>query len=397
VQQTSWWRKLSIGALLGVAGLAFAGFVPVHWAERQIFNTDNWVALVSPIPKEPSVYQALGNYITDQIFDPAAVQQKVSDALPPRAAFLAGPLTGQLKSLTTKASQKLVAGDAFQAIWTGANRVAMNRLLSKARGQTPPLQAKIDQKFDINLSGTQGKLSQAMGKAADAIPALQPASQKVLDVSTDLKARPRRVQQVVKTSDFLWKVLPMLSAAALLSALAISKNRRRTALTALVLLLVLMLLELIAIKWLRQATLSQVKNSANLSAVSYIYDSLVAWLRHMIYWVVAFTAILAGLLALGGPARFAQLARQYLRLDKLHGRGFIFRWQGARIWLRHYEYYFWLAAALGVLTGVAVLSTVNGRVAINALLLIVSLVALVHIIATPPSLQRVNNLSRKES
>jgi hypothetical protein len=383
--QTSWWRRLAIGILIGVAGLALAAYVPVHWAERQVLNTDNWVALVSPWPKNPKVATALGNYISNQVFVTPAVQQKISDALPPRAGFLAGPLAGQLKTLTDNTARKLVASDAFQTIWTGANRAAMNRLLGSARGQTPPLQAKINQKFDIDISGSSGKLSQSLGKAAEAIPALQPASQKVIDVSTDLKTRPKRVQQFVKTTDTLARVLPMLAIAALLSALALSSRRRRTLMTGATTILVFMLLELIALKWLRQTTLEQVHNPANLPAVSYIYDSLVAWLRHMIYWILAAMIVLITWLWAAGPAGWAESTRAYLRLERFRQARLLISWHDFRFRVKRHEYYLWLAALILVLVIVAALADVNGRVVINSGLLLISLWALLHIIATPPA------------
>ena len=370
--------------LIGLAGLAFAAFVPVHWAERQILTTDNWVALVSPWPKNSQVSTALGNYISNQVFSSANVQQEINDALPPRAAFLAPPLTNQLKSLTDKTAQRLVASDAFQTIWIGANRTAMDRLLANARDQKTPVRAKLNQRFNIDLSGSSGKLSQALGKAADAIPALQPASQKAVALSTDLKARPRRIQEGVKTVDTLHRILPMLSLAALLSALAFSAYRRRTLIAAATTLLILMLVELIAVKWLRQTTLDQVHNSANVSAVSYIFDSSVAWLRHMIYWVLALSAILIAWLWAAGPAEWSRELKSYLHLEKLRQGRLIIWWHDLRFWVKRHEYRLWLGALILVLAIVATLTHINGRVAINAFLLVISLVALVHIIATPP-------------
>src|SRR5437660_702671 len=102
--ETHKWRhrlRSAVTALLVISGcLSFSALVAVHWAERQIFTTDNWVAMVTPWPKQPAVYNALGSFISDQVFTNAPIQAEIADALPPKAAFLAGPLTGQLKSLT---------------------------------------------------------------------------------------------------------------------------------------------------------------------------------------------------------------------------------------------------------------------------------------------------------
>lgn len=370
--------------LVTVGCVAFGAYVVVHWAERQVFNTDNWVALVSPLPKQPVVSDALGNYVSQQVFSAVPVQQKITDALPPAAGFLAAPLSSQLQSITTHTAQKLVASDAFQTIWTGANRVAMNRLLATARGQPTPLQARVNEKFNVDVGDISGKLRDALGSAGTAIPALQPAAHKAVAVTADLHARPRRVQQAVKTTDFLAAVLPLLVAASLLWALALSRHRRHTALIITVCIAVFMLLELIAVRWLKQEVLSQVHNSGNLGAVAYIYDTVVAWLRHMIYAVLGGLVILMGLLALSGPANRARQLRSYLHLERVKRSRVMAGWHTTRQWVQHWEYYLWLVVVIVVLVSLATFVTVNSRAVTNAALLTASLFALLHITATPP-------------
>jgi hypothetical protein len=321
--------------------------------------------------------------VSEQVFSTQAVEAKIADALPPKASFLAGPLTSQVKTITTKASQRLVAGDAFQTIWTGANRVAMNRLLTTARNEKAPAQTRINDKFDINLSGSSGQLRKALGSVSSAIPALQPAANKAIDVTTDLKAKPRRIHQVIRTIDTLYKILPLLVLASLLTALAIARRRRYTAMAIVVSIGILMLLELIAIKWLRNQTLDQVKNSANLSAVGFIYDTLVDWLRNTIFIVLGIVVVVYLLLLAAGPSSWAKQLRSYANSDRLHTSSVKNAWQSARQWVRQWEYYLWLAAAVLVIAILALFLEISGHAVINALLLIVSLIALLHIIATP--------------
>src|SRR4051812_38153689 len=97
------YKALCVGLLILIGSLGFGVYVAVHWAERQILTPDNWVALVAPLPKQPVVSTALGSYITDQVFSAAEVKQRIEDALPPKAGFLAAPLASQLRTLTTSA------------------------------------------------------------------------------------------------------------------------------------------------------------------------------------------------------------------------------------------------------------------------------------------------------
>ena len=386
-QHRSWrdnLRALLIGLFITVGTLGLSLYVVVYWAEKQVFTTDNWVELVSPLPKNEAVANSLGNYITDQIFNEEDVQKRVSNALPPEASFLAGPLTQQLEELTTRASQRFVSRDAFQTIWAGANRIAMERLLSTARGDTPPLQAKVNEKFNLNLSDTTGELKQILGTASEAIPALQPASEEAVVVATDLRTRADTLRRVVRTTDNLAALLPAALLASFLVALALSKRRRRTALTISVVVIVAMLLELVGIKWLRQETLDLVNNPSNLSAVGYIYDTLVQWLKEMTYVVLGVAFIVGGFLVVAGPSRWARTFRSYLRTERIQSSRFVASWRSMRQWVKRNEYYVWLGAIILTLAYTALVATVDGRTAINISLLIVSMIALVHIIATPP-------------
>jgi hypothetical protein len=369
-----------------LAGLAFGIYILVRYVERQILTTDNYVTMVSTLPKDTRVSTALGNYIGNAVFDSQSVETKITQALPPRADFLAAPLTSQLQSLTNKTAQKIVASDAFLTVWTGANRAAMNRLVATSRGQPTPLQQRINQRFNLNLGDSRGRLSAALGSAAGAIPALQPTSQKVLALSTDLKTRPRRLQQVVKTTDSLSAILPFVIIGSLLAAIALSYRRRLTLLYTSIGVIVLALIELIAIRWLRGYTLDQIKNPANTSAVSYIYDTVMHSLRYSLGLTLFIMIVAIIVLLLAGPARVAEKVRGWLYIDRLRRSQVGELWQSARQWMMRWKYYFWLGSGIVVLGFVAVADAVNGRLIIQAIFLILSLWSLIYIFATPRNL-----------
>jgi hypothetical protein len=377
-------RALAVGLLICIGGSAFGVYVAAHWVEQQILTPDNWVAMVSPLPKQPVVSTALGGYMSDQLFAAVPVQERIADALPPRAAFLAAPLTDQLHGLTTNTSRKFVASDGFQTIWTGANRAAMGRLVATARGQTPPLQARINQRFNINLAGSAGQLRSALGNAADAIPALQPAANKALAISADLQARPRRIRQFIRTTDFLAAILPLIATASLLTALAISAHRRRTMITIVASIAVIMLLELVALKWARQEVLGLVRQDSNLAAVSYIFDTLVVSLRQMVYIIIGIMLVVFAICLAAGNATWARSLQTFLNLDRLQQTKAMAYWRSFRTFVAHWKYYLWLAAALAVLVSLATFVAITTQTIINAVLLMLSLAAIIHIIATKP-------------
>src|SRR4051812_22412719 len=91
-------RRTFVGALV----LLFAILVPITitatWAHRTVLDTDTWISTVQPIAGDPAVTAAVSRQITDQLYLALDPQQRVADALPPRATFLAGPITNGTKS-----------------------------------------------------------------------------------------------------------------------------------------------------------------------------------------------------------------------------------------------------------------------------------------------------------
>ena len=58
-----------------------------------MLNTDSYVSTVAPLAKDPAVTAELARIATDQVFTALDPQPTIAAALPPKAAFLAGPIT----------------------------------------------------------------------------------------------------------------------------------------------------------------------------------------------------------------------------------------------------------------------------------------------------------------
>lgn len=385
-QRPGWRGVLRSGAvvlLVVLAGLGVGAWIMTSWAERQILNVDNWVALVGPLPKQDVVAAALGGYVTDRVYDQAAVQQRVAAALPEQAAFLAAPIASQLESLTGKISRQVVQSDAFETVWSGANRVAMSRLLARARDQTGVIQDKVSERFNIDLSAVLPALRERLGSAAEALPGLRPGSGRVIQVTADLRTRTARLRQYVQAVDFLSAVLPLGVAAALLWALALARQRWRALLSVAVLSGIVILIELIALNWLRGTVLDQVQNPANLEVVGYVYDQLVHGLRSLMLWSLLGAVLIAILATLAGDSQLARSAQALVHTERLEASGPMRQIRASRAWVRARELYFLLGSVVLVLIALIFMAPMNGRVAANALFLFLGLSGIVHWWATP--------------
>jgi hypothetical protein len=264
----------------------------------------------------------------------------------------------------------------------------MDRLLTRAREKQSPKQSRLEQKFDLNLSGAADQLRVKLGNVSTAIPTLQPNAKPSIDVKTDLHAKGSRLHEVIRGIDNLARILPLFVTATLLGALAFSLRRLHTTVTISIVTLILLLIELVGLKAGRQAVLDQVQNRNNLSAVGYIYDTLSSGLKDLMIWSLVGSIVILLICWLLGPSRWAQSFRSWSRISRWQGSNLQDRWHDVRRWVRRREYYLWLALGVILLGVMAIFIDVTARSVVNAVLLLLSLVAAVHIVATPRKLQR---------
>lgn len=123
-------RQIVAAVLAFVAALGMTLSVIGVWAGRTTLDTDRWVETVTPLSQDPAVRAAVSTYATEQIFTTLNVEQRVKEALPPRAAFLASPLTGAVHGYVQDAVSKVIASPQFAQLWPQINRVAHQQVMS---------------------------------------------------------------------------------------------------------------------------------------------------------------------------------------------------------------------------------------------------------------------------
>jgi hypothetical protein len=358
-------RQIILGLLIALSGAAFAGYVVVRWAEHQVLSVDGWVHYASSLPQDPDVSWALADKLVAQVFEGVAIEQKIAEALPPRAGFLASPLSDQLQERSVRVTQRMVQSDTFVSLWTGANRLAMERFLTNARtGQAAERIAGREQ-FAVDLANARPLLRDRLAGQAAPSPILQEGGRQPIGITAGLRTRRERLWQFVQTMDFLYAVLPALFAASLLSALVLARSGRRLVLAVALTTLALLLVLLIVIRYFRGELLDGVQNSAHKPAVTHVYDSLTDSLRQAVWYGLGMWTIVLVLVWAAGPSRWAVALRQFLRVPYIRTSRPAGWWQRARLHAAQYRYALWGGIAglvllyLGLLASVTVVSIVN--------------------------------------
>jgi len=226
--------------------------VTTAWAHRTVLNTDTYVKTVTPIAANRTVTASVSRQLTDQVYASLDPQALIADALPPRAAFLAGPIAGGVKSFIQDQVNNLLNSPRFQQFWVQANREAHTQLLDVLNGKSNTIVTSNGQVvlnlvplFNTVLQNLQGTVSDLVGRnvklptlSGNELPAV--ACQKISaalnrPVPTTCGQIPLfpedrliSAQRGVRAFNRLLVALLILVPLLLVAALWISRRRRRT-------------------------------------------------------------------------------------------------------------------------------------------------------------------------
>lgn len=151
-------RRILVGVLVALSCLAVAVTGFTFWAHRTVLDTDGYMALVGPVGRDPEAIDRLSGYIADQVVAATDLQKRTAEALPPDAAFLAGPIATAVTGYVADGTNRLLSGDRAYDLWLRANRVAHETIVALLRGETTYAYVKGD---DVKLD-TLPLVSQAL-------------------------------------------------------------------------------------------------------------------------------------------------------------------------------------------------------------------------------------------
>ncbi|MGW8379739.1 hypothetical protein [Streptomyces sp. ODS28] len=167
-------RRALAAVLIALVAVCTVTSVVGLWGARTTLNTDRWVATVAPLPRDPKVNAAVSAYLTDQVFSAVDVERRLKRALPPRAAFLAGPVTDSVHDYMRTSVSRLLKSDSFQDLWRGANRAAHARLVAtlenkngNVRVQGSTVTLNLLPMTNNLLTALEAQLPQLFGKKLD--------------------------------------------------------------------------------------------------------------------------------------------------------------------------------------------------------------------------------------
>jgi hypothetical protein len=106
-------RRVAVALLLVLACILAPLSVLAVWTKNTLLDTDQYVDTVGPLAKNEAIIDAAARNITDALISSTDVEAKIKDALPPRAQFIAGPVSSSLETVIDKLAVRILSADQF--------------------------------------------------------------------------------------------------------------------------------------------------------------------------------------------------------------------------------------------------------------------------------------------
>jgi len=277
------------------------------WAHETLLDTDDFVDTVAPLVSNEVVARAISNRAAEELIKELDVDQRLENALPEDLSFLAGPITGVLQDLASRAADEVLTSSQFAYIWENVLRFAHSTALEVIKGGQA-LEVTTEGEVVLNLSELLQEIKDRLVDAGltflEGVKVPADAGQVTLFTSEELGL----VKEGVDILDTMNWLLPLLALIFLAGAVLVSTDRRRFLLVAGVALALAMAVLLIVIDYTKSDLLSKV-STANLPAAEVVWNTMTGDLVSASSGLLALGIVTALGAALASPYKWAKWLR----------------------------------------------------------------------------------------
>jgi hypothetical protein len=305
------WRRALVATLVVLSVVLAPLAVISIFVRNQVLDTDRYVDTVAPLAENDDIIQTAADRLTARLFAAADVEQRTEDALPDRAAFLAGPLADALERAAREAAVDLLESDQFQTLWRELNRRAHDQVRAVLTGEGPDSLSVEDGEVVLDLKPLVRQVKERLDDRGitvfDNVSLRRDLKFALFDASSIESA-----QSLVNALDTVAWILGILVFVLLAIAVLLSGNRRRTLLRWGIGLFCAMALTAIAIALSRNAYLNAVSSEElPRSSAGAAFDILVRFLRNAVRVLAVLGVIVAIGAFLTGDSRLAVRIRRF--------------------------------------------------------------------------------------
>lgn len=219
-------RSILVNSLIGITTVLLVVGVFSVWANRLLFNPDNWSNTSTQLLQNPTIRSTTANYLVDQLYANVDVAGLIRSGLPTQLQPLAAPAAGALRNAAVQGAELALSRPRVQNLWAQANRAADQTFIHVVNGGKGAV--KINQGVvTLNLGLILDNIASRLGLPSDLSSKL-PANIANLTVfkSDQLKFVQNVGQAIQHLALWLTILVPLLYLLALV--LTPSGRRRRT-------------------------------------------------------------------------------------------------------------------------------------------------------------------------
>ncbi len=372
------WRLAAISFCIAAATASLIVGNVLFWTGDTLVNTDKYSQTISNVIKDDAVQAGIAKYTTDKLFETVDVSGVIQGALPPRASFLAAPLTTQVRGATNSALKNVLASDKFQTTFVKLNTNAHDRFINAVKNSKGDGKLNLQEVYDrLGQSLQNTKLSFLAGKS------LPPKFAEITIVKVTWLPQARDIINAIS-----WIKPVSLLFVAVFSAIAIwlARNRRKLVIVLFSFFSLGMFASLISYRITRSIVVSHAA-PAYQTAVDHAARIIVQPLVLQTATILTVSLLVVVAAWLSGPYKTARAVREridVLLAGKLHQAIFgknepaLTRWIGQRKRLLQ-----WLA--VGLVAVIMLFVTLSPGLIIKYAVLMLVLVLAIETLAAPQS------------
>ena len=286
--QSSRIRVVAAVALAVVAILLATMAADAFWLHERIFNTDNFVESLAPLPQDPAVSTAIATRTVEGLSAGGTAEEKVAEVLPDRLAFLTPNVFDLVEEKVFDATVNLVGSDAFARVWTRGIETVHSVIIGILDGD-PDYPTTGD--VGLNLEGTAGLVLEELDRRGiDLFEEIEASVGELAFIQAELLAGPRSLVNVLHTG--VW-VLPILALLVLGLAVFVDRDRLRPIQVFGLGLAIVTLLSLVAIRLFAGHAGGRIENEIYREAAGSVGDALLNGYL-LISAIVGFVALAVG-------------------------------------------------------------------------------------------------------
>ena len=307
-------RKITAWVLVVLVSLLIPISVISVWAIRTVTNTDQYVATLAPMARNPVIVEHLAQKATDELFSTHIVQDKVTAALPAKAKPIVTPIVAQVHNYVYGLALKVFSSPSFGQLWDSLNRHTHDAVIDVLTGKQSPRVQNLEKGGGIVVNVTpalDNLISEANSKGVTLFNPLRPilTTGDKLGVTVVSRSQVSKFTGLFNVIVTLKWVIPVVALVLGILGIVIAVDHRKTLLRMAVGVALVTMFLLAGLSLGRITFVNQAGHSFNRQVAGTVWDTMLRFLVTDLRWMLLATVLVALGSWLAGPARYAVLTR----------------------------------------------------------------------------------------